>query len=276
MGYRYSIIVVCLNAKEKLKNTLESIACQEYRNFEVIVKDGGSTDGTTDCIGEFSDMDIKLIQSKDTGIYDAMNMAIEASSGDFVYFLNTGDYFASSMVLRLLDEKIQSIKVNEQIDNKRQYPLIVYGNIFDRVTSKEIMSNPRIDGFACYRNVPCHQACVYSRELMTEHSFNTEYKVRADYEHFLWCYYKAKAHTYYVDMLIADYEGGGYSAVNEAVSKEEHRKITSMYMTPQELFKYRMILNITLAPLRTKMSQSKLTAGIYNKAKSSLYKLKKK
>lgn len=272
MENKFSIIVVCLNAKEKLKNTLDSIAKENYKNYQVIVKDGGSDDGSLDCINDYKDMDIIVEKSPDKGIYDAMNQAVSLSSGDYIFFLNTGDYFNNEDVLLTVNERINFLK-NTNEETKRA--LIVYGNILDRSVNKEVKSNPKIDGFACYRNVPCHQACFYDRELLVEHPFDISYKVRADYEQFLWCFYKANAKTSYVDNIIADYEGGGYSAVNIKISKEEHKVITKEYMSPKELLKYKLILALTLSPLRTKMANSKLTAGFYNKVKSIIYRMKK-
>lgn len=272
--YRFSIIIVCFNANGKLKKTIDSIISQDYKNYQIVIKDGGSEDGTLDCLSEYEgkNIDIKVEVSPDQGIYDAMNQAVSLCDGDYIYFLNTGDYFENSKVLATVNKELYLVNWTHF---EGPPPHIVYGNILDRTTGKVVMSNPKINGFALYRNVPCHQACFYQKRLLTEHPFNTEYKVRADYEHFLWCCYEKKAKTYYVDKLIADYEGGGYSAVNVKISKVEHKIITEKYMSSGELFKYRMILALTLSPLRTKMAESKLTAGFYNGLKSLIYKLRK-
>lgn len=75
-------------------------------------------------------------------------------------------------------------------------------------------------------------------------------------------------------VVIASYEGGGFSETgkNKQRSKEEHKEITGKYMSKGELIKYKLILLLTLAPLRTKMAESKRFSGLYNKLRKSLYK----
>jgi len=262
---RFSIIIVSLNPGDRLKGTLNSVLRQKYTDYEVILKDGGSKDGSLDILGDYSDIDIKVYVEADTGIYDAMNQALIKASGDFVYFLNCGDYFASDDVLG---------KVAKYIDeHKNDNNVIYYGNIYERRTKETIASNPSLDGFGLYRNVPCHQACFYSREMIIAHPFNTEYRVRADYEQFLWCYYSSHAELNYMNIVISDYEGDGYSETKAhlKLSNKEHKKITSEYMSASELFRYKTILLLTLAPVRTKIARNPKTAAIYNKLKKRLY-----
>lgn len=92
----FSIIVICLNAGTKLKETINSTLGQTYDNYEVIIKDGLSTDNSIDLLPKNSKL--KIIRKKDKGIYDAMNQALEEIQGDYVYFLNCGDYFYDNNV----------------------------------------------------------------------------------------------------------------------------------------------------------------------------------
>lgn len=276
----FSIIVVCLNPGEKLRKTLESIYAQTFRDYEVIVKDGGSKDGSPACIREIFEKDkVKLIEKKDQGIYDAMNQAAAQAAGDYVYYLNCGDLFYSKEVLEQMAEFIRSFDEAER-DRAKEIPGIYYGNIFERLTGQKVASNPHMSAFGCYRNVPCHQACFYSRELLLAHPFQTSYRVRADYEQFLWCFFamqkERKVRFAYRDLLIADYEGGGFSETkeNRRISAAEHKEITGKYMPKGQLLRFRMMMMLSLAPLRTKMAENKVTAGIYNKMKKAVYTLK--
>lgn len=278
MGPFFSIIVVCLNPGEKLRRTLESVNAQTFRNYEVIVKDGGSKDGSLACIWEIFEKDrVKLIEKKDQGIYDAMNQAAAQAAGDYVYYLNCGDLFYSEEVLEKMMEFIRFFNDEERAE---EIPGIYYGNIFERLTGQKVASNPHMDAFGCYRNVPCHQACFYSRELLLAHPFQISYRVRADYEQFLWCFFamqkERKVRFAYSDLLIADYEGGGFSETreNRRISAAEHKEITGKYMTKGQLLRFRMVMLLSLAPLRTKIAENKVTAGIYNKMKEAVYTLK--
>ena len=131
-----------------------------------------------------------------------------------------------------------------------------------------------MDDFACYRNVPCHQACVYHRSLFSERGYEPKYRVRADYEHFLWCYFVKKVEPLYVPVTLALYEGGGFSETkaNRIRSKEEHAEIIAKYMTKGQIFKYKTIMILSLQPLRTAMAESKVFGGFYQALKKLLYK----
>lgn len=292
----YSIIVVCLNPGDKLKETLESIEKQSFRDFEVIVKDGGSKDGSLKYAEGLEKSwhqermekegkaasgtirSIRIVQKKDTGIYDAMNQAVEEAAGRYVYFLNCGDRFYSEDVLGQMADFIMA---NENIDTLG----IFYGNIFERLTGQQVTSNPHIDAFGCYRNVPCHQACFYDRRLLFAHPFKTIYQVRADYEQFLWCFFKgpgkgsgsddreSSVAFQYKELLIVDYEGGGFSETkeNRKISRKEHKEITQKYIPGKQLFKFKLIMWVTLSPLRTRLAENEKTAGVYNRLKKLLY-----
>ena len=284
----FSIIVVCLNAGTKLRGTIESILSQTDRDYEIIIKYGSSADEVTRTyLDNYKQKEprIRVYCNKDTGIYDAMNQAVQYIRGDYVLFLNCGDRFYDNEVLVQVKEHITHVKEQASQDGmqsgrqKSAYAeslsnrYIFYGNICERRTDAFVQSNPVIDEFACYRNVPCHQACFYAAGLLKEKRFDTAYRVRADYEHFLWCYFKGHARTVYMPVTVALYEGGGFSETreNEKKSRREHRKITSIYMPPDKVRKYRLIMILTLAPLRTWIAGNPVTAKFYQTVKRKLY-----
>mgnify|MGYP000776563031 FL=1 len=94
---KFSIIVVCLNPGTKLNQTLDSILAQTCPDFEVIVKDGGSRDGSIESMR--TDGRIHLYQEPDHSIYEAMNQAVSHVTGDYILFLNCGDLFYDKEVL---------------------------------------------------------------------------------------------------------------------------------------------------------------------------------
>ncbi len=270
MEPKFSILVVCLNAGEKLGKTLASIRSQTFQDYEIVVKDGISTDGSLEYLQEAEKTfpALFVLSKKDSGIYDAMNQAVAEAKGKYVYFLNCGDYFVDEYVLE---------RVAVWIEEKPSRIGIYYGNILERMTGQVVISNPKMDAFGCYRNVPCHQACFYDRKLLLAHPFETKYRVRADYEQFLWCFftkeYKDGVTFVYQDILIADYEGGGFSetAKNRKLSEKEHQEIVKKYIPMGKVWKYRLIMWMTLAPLRTWIARNPITSGMYNKLKKVCY-----
>lgn len=302
----FTIIIVSYNAGDKLFATLDSVLGQSYSNYRIFIKDGMSTDGSMDKlrerydVGSVDDTDekvITLMESCDNGIYHAMNIASAqlgnrisserakhedvvnqddvkilkaGESPAYIFFLNCGDTFASKDVL----EKIHDIIVKRNSREGTTLPTIFYGDIFDCITGHRVASNPKIDDFACYRNVPSHQACFYDERLIYKNPFELKYKVRADYEQFLRCFYKEKAVTFYMPIVIANYEGGGFSDQNKKISEQERKEIIKMYLPASKVRKYDFIRFITLANLRAVIASNKVTSGMYNAIKSALYKAK--
>lgn len=279
----FSVIVVCLNPGKKLLETLQSIKGQSFCDYEVVIKDGLSTDGSLEKVQEIMDgKTFRLVSQRDQGIYDAMNQAAVQAKGKYVYFLNCGDRFYSEQVLSQMADFIKTTRKEVNGKSQEQEPLgVYYGNIYERLTGQKVASNPHMDAFGCYRNVPCHQACFYSRELLLMHPFQSRYKVRADYEQFLWCFFSADAGSgvtfAYQDMMIADYEGGGFSETkeNKRISAAEHREITRKYLSPSQLLWFRSVMLLSLAPLRTRLAENEKTAGLYNRIKGAVYRKKK-
>ncbi len=295
----FSIVVVSLNPGERLKNTLDSILKQTYTDYEVILKDGGSTDGSLQELkdtGYFENKNkIKIIQKQDKSIYDGMNQAVNELKGRYVQFLNCGDYFYSDTVLEdvarfIIEDKKESLtntKESDEFEDKNQETVslaieamqspvkIYYGNQYNQVQDTIIYSAPAINDFTCYRNVPCHQVCFYDYRLFENRAYDLQYKVRADYEHFLYSIYEEKAEGKSMPIVIASYEGGGFSETKENRKKSamEHAEITKKYLGATKSFKYRLIMWLTLAPVRTWIAENPALSGMYNGVKKGIYKL---
>lgn len=303
---------------------MRSILRQTCGDYEILIKDGGSTDGSVERCPE--DARIHLIRGKDQGIYDAMNIAVRQAQGLFFYFLNTGDYLKTERVLEDVQREIcraggaaadddiplngsterdrtdghgsterdrtdghgsteQSrtfgktgrtpdiTKENTQYDLQAPQKFVLYGDVFERRSGQVAAAKPVMDDFALFRNVPCHQACFYSRDLFSRRGFDTDLRVRADYEHFLYCHYRAGARMVYFPETIADYEGGGFSetAENRRISAKEHRLVTQLYMPAGKVLLYRAWLAASLQPLREKLARNPKTAGLYDHLKSRIY-----
>lgn len=96
---KISIITVNFNNLSGLQKTMKSVLCQKYTNLEYIIIDGGSTDGSKDFIMSHQDKLSYWCSEKDKGIYDGMNKGIAKATGEYILFLNSGDYFYSPQVL---------------------------------------------------------------------------------------------------------------------------------------------------------------------------------
>jgi len=272
------ILVASLNSGDGLRITLESIFNQNNDNVKVIIKDGGSKDGSLEKLKESGFFEghnnVNIIVAPDKSIYDGMNQAVEAmrksikiqgdeSVANYCIFMNCGDTFYDNKVIERI---MPYLEKNEQ-------PSIIYGDQYNLIQKTVISSAPQINDFTLFRNVPCHQVCFYDARLFNNRAYNIKYTVRADYEHFLYSYYKENAQCKHVDVVICNYEGGGYSetAENRKKSALQHREITDTYM-PALAKKYRLVMICTLQPLRTKLAESPVFSKAYNSLKSKIYK----
>lgn len=270
---KFSIITVCLNPGAKLDVTLESVRTQTFGGWELIFKDGGSNDGSAERIraAAAADPRIRLVEQPDKGIYDAMNQTAAYVTGDYVLFLNCGDVLFDS---RVLEHAAELIGAQSGADgNAAGSPAIFYGDTHGSKNNVLIAAPPVINGFACYRNIPCHQSCFYAAELVRRKPYDLQYRIRADYDHFLWCCYRGGAAMHYLGITVSAYEGEGFSENprNRARDREEHRRITETYMSVRELRRYRLLMALTLAPLRRALAESRVFSGVYHMLKGMLY-----
>ena len=281
----FTVITVSFRAGEKLKNTIADILSQEYSDYEILVKDGLSADNSVELLQRdleekgFTKSDVantdelvyekkdapqvRIVCTKDSGIYDAMNQAVALSRGEYVIFMNCGDRFYDAAVL-----KNTSAKMEEKPQRG-----IYYGDAFF-CRAGEIISQPKeITEFVCYRHMPNHQACFFDRHLWDEKGFDLTYKIRADYEFFLRSFFEKGIRPCYLEICVSAYEGGGYSESrdNRKKDKEEHRKIVVRYMGEKKANHYRRIMIFTLQPFRTWIAQKSIFAGAYNSLKKKLY-----
>ncbi len=200
-----------------------------------------------------------------------MNAALDAADkykmfvhrDTFVYFLNCGDRLDSP---ETLERVAAGITEHPGAD-------IYYGNLYEEKTHQVVTSNPVIDDFACYRHLPGHQACFYRAELMRKEHFDTKWIVRADYEQFLRCRYIDHAGTCFLTPPHAQNEGGGFSETrkNRKLSEKERRVIIRRYLPAAQVRKYDFVRYATLAPIRTWIAGNPVTAGVYNRLKSAIY-----
>ena len=279
----FSIVIVSLNPGQKLMKTLQSVLRQEYGNFEVILKDGGSTDGSLkeEADGSLSvawpgqsvsDSRVHIFRSPDKGIYDGMNQALIHINGDYVLFLNCGDSLYDSRVLSRTAELIEKAE-GERDTRLRARPFLFYGDQYNEKQQSRVCSAPKLNDFACYRNVPCHQVCFYDASLFWERGYDTDFRVRGDYEHFLYCIYERGAEAVHLPVIVSSYEGGGFSETRENRKRSalEHRVITSYYLGRRKSACYAAVMLATLAPVRTKIAENPSLAKGYNAVKAAIY-----
>lgn len=157
---KLSIITVCYNNKNGLIKTINSVRNQTFNDYEFIIIDGGSTDGSKEVIEQNKELFSFWCSEPDGGIYQGMNKGIDHATGEYCLFLNSGDYLAHSQVLEKIFEK-------PLVEN------IVYGNVIRvKGKKKQVLKYSRQLTFAdFYRgsSVIHHQASFIRRELFLKY-----------------------------------------------------------------------------------------------------------
>jgi glycosyltransferase involved in cell wall biosynthesis len=178
-GPKISIVAATLNSARVLRENLESVLSQKYRNIETIVIDGGSTDGTLEILAEYGDRLSYWSSGPDRGISDAMNKGIQQATGDFVLFLHSDDRFASASSL--------ANAVNA-IDDER--PAVWAFDVLFQTPSGFKRLTPRpFNWWTNFKNPLPHQGVLCPRGLFAElGKFDTELHVEMDYEFWLRAY----------------------------------------------------------------------------------------
>ncbi len=198
----FSIITITKNNIDGLKSTYNSVKEQICKDYEWIIIDGKSTDGTIDFLQKINAD--KKISEHDNGIYDAMNKAISLSENKYIIFMNAGDIFNSSNILEIIKQEI--------LKDKKE-PVLIYGDsqekhLNGRISYKKARSHKYINlGMFTH-----HQSMIYNKKALPRFKYDTSYKIAADYDITLRLIKKNNNGYYlYINQPISIFEKGGIS-----------------------------------------------------------------
>lgn len=227
---KISIITVCFNAEKSIEKTIQSVISQTYPNIEYIVIDGGSTDDTQNILRSHKNHINTLISEKDEGIYDAMNKGLGQAHGDFVYFLNSGDYLHRNTILA---EIVRSIQKNDA------YDLYTGDIIYYDSKGSECLSGYRENHVDYLEKVICHQAIIARKSVFDRYgNFDTRYKIYADYDWLLRCVFQHQLKVYYTGLPIAYYLKDGKSDTSWKRYVSERKEIITKYADSNQILSY--------------------------------------
>ncbi|WP_164970297.1 glycosyltransferase family 2 protein [Halarcobacter ebronensis] len=209
---KISIVTIVLNDKQNIENTILSVLSQDVQ-FEYLVIDGGSTDGTLDIIEKYRDKIDIFLSEKDAGIYNAMNKAIDLANGEWICFMNSGDMFYNSDVLKTILPNL-----DDNVD-------IVYGDQEVRYASKRKILKANISIQDIWKGmIFSHQSCFVKKDILKEFRFNESNRITADYELF-YSLFKANKTFSYIPMIVASVSAGGLSDIRRIESIVSRWKI---------------------------------------------------
>jgi glycosyltransferase involved in cell wall biosynthesis len=200
---KLSVIIATYNAVENLPKTLDSILAQTNKDYEVLVIDGKSTDGTQKLASSYEKQfegRLTIVSEPDEGIYDAMNKGIDAAKGEWLYFLGAGDYFIDNRVLEYIAANTDGADV-------------VYGSI--QWGEKDIISHGKFTRTRLVGLNMNHQTIFCRKSVFAKTGkFDTKYKLSADYIFNMAWFNDRSIRKRYLGRVIAVYDNTGQSSVS--------------------------------------------------------------
>lgn len=209
---RITVVTVVYNGVETLEETILSVIGQTYTDFEYIIIDGGSNDGTLDIIKKYENNISSWISEPDKGIFDAMNKGLQRANGEWLNFMNSGDMFYNSSILRDVFS-----------DNFVEIDMI-YGDVCLYDEKDIYFFKCKTNKVKINLNAVCHQSVFIKTKLHPP--FSLDLKLSADHE-IIYQFVKNKK-TKYIDNCISRILIGGVSSDLKATRREKFR-ITLRY-----------------------------------------------
>lgn len=214
---------------KRLIKTIDSIIAQNYKDYEIIVQDGCSTDDTQSIIQDYGSRFsfFKYYIERDAGVYDAMNRATQKAKGLFCIYLGAGDSLHDDKVLEDLNKAIIE---QEKVD-------IFYGYVIKIDKGKCNTLVRKINWKYKVKFTPvCHQAICAKKDLLTKHPFDNRYKIAADQDWLLKMLKMNKTFKF-VNRAISYYPLDGMSSKNNDLFVEEQKKIHKTYYPMWQLIR---------------------------------------
>lgn len=214
-----SVITITYNAEKQIADTVRSVAEQSFRNYEHIIIDGASTDGTIAKVRMQGPKSLRVLSEPDDGLYDAMNKGIDMAQGKYLIFLNAGDTFHGSDTLTLYAEAAKSS------------PDIIYGDTIIVDADRNFLrprhlQAPAVLTARSFLNgmLVCHQAFMVRRKIAPY--YDLRYRFSADYD---WCLRSIMASRpgcrYNLGRVTIDYLDDGLTEKNKIASLKERFSI---------------------------------------------------
>lgn len=238
---KLSIITINYNNKSGLQKTVDSVLSQTFTNFEYIIIDGGSADGSTDILGQEQDRITYWVSEPDKGIYNAMNKGILQAKGEYLQFLNSGDWLVNENILSKIFDEDRTAEIlygdlNEILPTgevKRQVPLSV-----ERLTMANFNSNTHA--------TIQHPASFIKNTLFEKGLYDENYKIIADIKFFIERVIMQHCTVEYLPFVITNFnlEGLSSNPANWSKTIEERARIFSELLPPRILKDYEVLFQV--------------------------------
>lgn len=224
---KISIITATYNSGKTIKDTLSSVLNQSYKNYELIIKDGGSNDNTVEICREYENLfegRLKVISEPDKGIYDAMNRGIDNASGDIVGILNSDDFYTSDDIL---DRIAKEFSANKDLD-------AIYGDIHfvspDNLTkcTRYYSSSYFRPSLLRFGFMPAHPSFYVRKEVYDKYGlYDLQFRTSSDFEWIVRLFAKYHIRAKYIKKDFVTMRTGGESTAGIEAKRKVNNDIVA-------------------------------------------------
>lgn len=242
---RLSIITITYNNLVGLRKTADSVQEQTVSDFEWIIIDGASTDGTKEYLAamaaklQITNCKLQIISEPDRGIYNAMNKGIRSAQGEYIQILNAGDCLAATDVtermLNALTE--QTAKAGQPID-------ILYGNMLKVDGKGKLIGKSGYTEYSLrqFYSSTLNHDCAYIRRALFDDDhyglYDENLRIVSDWKWYLQAIGLGKVRPVYADIDVTIFDGGGISETNLPLRAQERRLVLEEVLPPAVLWDY--------------------------------------
>lgn len=177
---KFTVVTVVFNGEKELHKTLESVLNQDFPPYEYLIFDGKSTDGTLGILESYADafrqkgIAYRIVSEKDSGIYNAMNKGVRSAAGDFISFLNCGDWY-----------ELDALKKINAFYQESPFELTYGGLNYIRPDGSVIQKMSRLDKFPVSSRHWNHPSMFLKREIYQKYGFDEAFRAYADFDLYL-------------------------------------------------------------------------------------------
>lgn len=237
MPLSLSIITINYNNRSGLAKTMQSVLCQIRGDFEYVVVDGNSNDGSADVIQQYSNLfgnRLKWVSEPDNGIYNAMNKGIHMATGEYVQFLNSGDCLASNDVTEKMMDALK----------EKGYPSILYGNMLKDMPDGKVLKDRDFAGqeitfLGFYEGTLNHSPAYIRRDLFNKYGlYDENLRIVSDWKWYLQAIVLGEERPVYADIDVTLFDMHGISESNKDLDKTERKTVLNELIHPSILADY--------------------------------------
>ena len=263
---KYSVITINYNNKEGLAQTIESVLSQTNKDYEYIIIDGGSIDGSVDIIKKNRRHIDYWVSEKDKGVYHAMNKGVAKAKGDYCIFMNSGDCFYSLDVLNNVANYQEDIICGKILKGNSSIPS---GHNKETISLVDLMR----------ASLP-HQAMFIKREFLVKHPYDEKYKILSDWKFSIESIVFDNCSFHNIDIIVANYDTTGISSNSSGLFAKEREQILKELFPPRitvdyqrltpvddELLDQSLLLTQTLGARQLVKTFSNMVLKVINKKK---------